>query len=49
MIQLRSDRDAYFAGLDQWARMYVDGYWTLERFEAHADTMMHWLLRQEAT
>jgi hypothetical protein len=34
-----SDRDLYLACLPQWAAMYVEGHWTLERFEAHADRM----------
>jgi hypothetical protein len=34
-----SDRELYLANLPLWATMYVEGRWSLERFEAHADRM----------
>ena len=34
-----SDRELYLACLPGWAQMYVDGYWTLEKFEQHADAV----------
>ena len=33
------DRDLYLEALDGWADFYVEGRWSLEKFEAHADAM----------
>lgn len=34
-----AELDLYVRNLDGWAQMYVEGVWTLEQFERHADYM----------